>query len=156
MDVTLINPFLTATLNLFENMFGITARPGTPYLLADHSVHRWEISGILGVTGDYTGIVGFRLHRILADKMLAKSGIVTKTEEERLDTVYGMIGELTNIIAGNASSAINHVQIEIAPPLVIIGENHQIAWPKPIPVIGIPFSTPNGPFEVDVCFRKHS
>ncbi len=154
MDVSLINPFLTAALNIFERMFGITAQPGTPYLLIEHSVHRWEISGILGVTGDYTGIVSFRLHRILADKMLAKSGVVSKTEEERLDTVYAMIGELTNIIAGNASSAINHVQIEIAPPLVIFGKNHQIAWPRNIQVIGIPFSTPNGPFEVDVCFKK--
>lgn len=154
MDVSLINPFLTATLNLFENMFNITAVPGTPYLLAEESKHRWEISGILGITGDYQGLVGFRLTRVLADKMLVKSGITTKSEAERQETVYGMIGELTNIIAGNASSAIEHVSIDISPPVVILGENHQIAWPKTMPVIGIPFSTPNGPFEVEVCFKK--
>ncbi|HPO02010.1 MAG TPA: chemotaxis protein CheX [Treponemataceae bacterium] len=135
-------------------MFSIDARAGEPYLLGDELKHRWEISGILGLTGDYQGLVGFRLPRLLADKMLERSGIETKTEEERQETVYGMIGEMTNIIAGNASSAIDHASIDISPPVVIFGENHRIAWPKTMPVIAIPFSSPSGPFEVDVCFKK--
>ncbi|WP_230758691.1 chemotaxis protein CheX [Teretinema zuelzerae] len=135
-------------------MFSIDAQAGEPYLLGDELKHRWEISGILGLTGDYQGLVGFRLPRLLADKMLERSGIETKTEEERQETVYGMIGEMTNIIAGNASSAIDHASIDISPPVVIFGENHRIAWPKTMPVIAIPFSSPSGPFEVDVCFKK--
>jgi len=154
MDVTIINPFLSAAMNLFENMFDIEAKAGTPYLLEEAGKHRWEISGILGLTGDYQGIVGFRLPRVLADKMLERSGIETKSEEERVETVYGMIGEMTNIIAGNASSAIADYTIEISPPVVILGDNHHIAWPKTMPVVAIPFSTPNGPFEVDICFKK--
>lgn len=154
MEASIINPFLLAAVNLFDNMFGIKAVPGTPYVLSDEKSHHWEISGILGITGDYQGLVGFRLPRLLADNMLKKSQITTKTEEERLETLYGMIGELTNIIAGNATSAIEHAAIEICPPIVIMGKNHQISWPKPIPVIGIPFTTPDGLFEVDVCFKQ--
>lgn len=154
MDVSIINPFLDAAVNLFESMFGIIVVPGTPYVLTDQKNHRWEISGILGITGDYQGLVGFRLPRLLADKMLQKSEIVTKTEAERLETVYGMIGELTNIISGNATSAIAHASIDISPPIVILGKNHQISWPKTMPVVGIPFTSANGPFEVDVCFKK--
>lgn len=153
MDVTIINPFLTATLNMFQSMFSIEAQAGTPYLLGTEVKHRWEISGILGLTGDYQGLVGFRLPRLLADRMLEKSGIVTHSEEERQETVYGMIGELTNIISGNATSAIVGVSIDISPPVVVMGENHHIAWPKTMPVVGIPFTSPNGPFEVDVCFK---
>jgi chemotaxis protein CheX len=154
MEVTIINPFLVSTMNLFTNMFGITVTAGTPYLLEGEIQHRWEISGILGLTGDYQGLVAFRIPRMLGDRMLEKSGVETKTEAERKDTVYGMVAEMTNIIAGNASSAIDHVSIDISPPLVIRGENHQITWPKGMPVIGIPFTSPNGPFEVNVCFRK--
>jgi len=154
MDVKIINPFLTAALNLFENMFGLVATPGAPYVLGDENNHRWEISGILGITGDYQGLVGFRLPKLLADKMLEKSGVKTKTEAERQETVYEMIGEMTNIIAGNAASAINHSTIDISPPVVVMGENHHIAWPKSIPVVAIPFTTASGPFEVDVCFKK--
>lgn len=156
MDVTIINPFLAAALDVYREMFGISATPGAPFLLSEDSSHRWDISGILGVTGDFSGIVSFRLHKILADKMLVKSGIRVETEEERQQTVYEMIGELTNIISGNAASRITHANIEISPPAVVMGENHRIAWPRSIPVIGIPFSTSNGPFEVDVCFRRRA
>jgi chemotaxis protein CheX len=154
MEAALINPFLTAAIDIFAKMFGIVAQAGAPYLLGKESVHRWEMSGILGATGDYYGIICFRLHRMLADKMLQKSGIEVFTENERLETSNEMIGELTNIIAGNAATLLSTTSIEISPPAVIIGKNHIIAWPNGIPIIGIPFSTPNGPFEVDVCFRK--
>jgi chemotaxis protein CheX len=154
MDVSIINPFLTAAMNLYSNMFQIEVQAGAPYVLGEQLKHRWEISGILGLTGEYQGIVSFRLPRLLADKMLEKSGIVTKTEDERQETVYGMVGELTNIIAGNAASAISHASIDISPPVVVYGENHHIAWPKTIPVIAIPFTSACGPFEVDVCFKK--
>ncbi len=154
MDVTLINPFLNAVSGVFENMFGVSPQAGAPYILADELKHRWEISGILGITGDFHGLVGFRLPRLLGDKMLQKSGIETKGEEDRIETVYGMVGELTNIIAGNASSAIDHASIDISPPIVIRGEHHQITWPKSIPVIAIPYSSPMGPFEIDVCIDK--
>jgi len=154
MDVTIINPFLTAAMNLYTSMFQLEVSAGTPYILGDEIKHRWEISGILGITGDYQGLVGFRLPRILADKMLERSGIITHSEDERQETVYGMVGELTNIISGNASSDISHSTIDISPPVVVYGENHHIAWPKTIPVIAIPFTSSCGPFEVDVCFKR--
>ncbi len=154
MDVTIINPFLTATINLFQNMFALEAQPGIPYVLEGEIKHRWEISGLLGLTGDYQGLVGFRLPRLLGDKLLQKSGILTKGEDERVETVYEMIGEMTNIIAGNASSEIKSASVDISPPVVVRGENHEIAWPKAMPVVAIPFTTNSGPFEVDVCFKR--
>jgi chemotaxis protein CheX len=156
MDVALINPFLSAAMSLFDQMFDLSATPGAPFILDPKSAHRWEITGLLGVTGDYQGIICFRLHRILADKMLAKSGVETNGEEERLDMANEMVGELTNIISGNAAGNLPDCAIEVSPPAVIIGENHMISWPRSIPIIGIPFTTQSGPFEVDVCFRRNA
>jgi len=153
MDAAIINPFLNAALSLFKGMFEVTAVPGQAYLLAEQINHRWEISGILGVTGDYHGIVAFRLPKLLADKLLEKSGVSTNNEQERLEMVNAMVGELTNIISGNASADLSDASIEISPPVVVLGANHQIAWPKIAPVIGMPFATPYGPFEIDVCFK---
>ena len=73
MDANIINPFLTAAVDVYNDMFGIQPIPGTPFLLEEESKHRWDISGLLGITGDYTGIVCFRLHKILADKLLIKA-----------------------------------------------------------------------------------
>ena len=155
MDASIINPFLSATMNLFQTMFRIEVTSGAPYLMGKELAHRWEISGILGVTGDFQGIVAVRLSHLLAQKMLEKSGIITSSDEEREETLYGMIGELVNIVAGNASSSITR-RIDISPPVVVYGQNHNIAWPRTIPVIAIPFSTPQGPFEVAVCFKSGS
>ncbi|MBU0937083.1 MAG: chemotaxis protein CheX [Spirochaetes bacterium] len=153
MNAAIINPFLSSSLDLFREMFDIEATAGQPYVLADQLSHRWEISGILGITGDCQGILAFRLPRVLADKLLEKSGVSSANEEERKDTVNGMVGELTNIISGNASSKFDNISIDISPPVVILGENHRIAWPKIAPVIAIPFTTTFGPFEVDVCIK---
>ncbi len=153
MDAAIINPFLNASLGLFRSMFGIEASPCQAYLLKDQINHRWEISGVLGLTGDCYGIVAFRLPRVLADKLLERSGVETSSEEERVETVYNMVGELTNIISGNASGRFTDRVIDISPPVVIIGKNHQISWPKIAPVIAIPFSTTYGPFEVNVCMK---
>ncbi len=153
MNVKVINPFLSSSIAMFQTMFRIEAVPGAPYLMHKETAHRWEISGIIGVTGDYKGIVAIRLSRLLADKMLQRSGIVLNSDDEREDTLYGMIGELVNIVAGNASSQLGN-NVDISPPVVVYGQNHNVAWPRTIPVIAIPFNTPLGPLEIAVCFNE--
>lgn len=153
MNATLINPFVRATLDLFKDMFAIDAKAGSAYTLKDGEKHSWEISGILGITGDFQGILAFRLARPLADTLLEKSGVMTHDEAERRETVNGMIGELTNIISGNASGNFDGLSIDISPPVVVLGDQHHISWPKIGPVIGIPFSSSAGDFELDICFK---
>ena len=72
MDVKIINPFLVSCENAFKNMFDMPPQHKDPYLLDPNAGHAWEISGLLGITGDYNGVVAFRLHKILADKMLER------------------------------------------------------------------------------------
>ena len=66
MDAKIINAFLTEGINTFQTMFNIGPVNKEPHLLDIHAGHPWEISGLLGVTGDIKGIVAFRLHKILA------------------------------------------------------------------------------------------
>lgn len=153
MDVKIINPFLTAGLKAFENMFSIVPENKEPYIMKVSSGHPWEISGIIGLTGDYNGVVAFRLHKVLADKMLELSGVVVEKPEEKDELATGLVSEFTNIIAGNAASAVRNANIGVSPPVVVSGHNHTISWPHNYPVIAIPFVTQHGPFEVDVCFK---
>ncbi|MBQ0166545.1 MAG: chemotaxis protein CheX [Treponema sp.] len=152
MDVKIINEFLTAGMNAFQTMFGIEATNKEPYILKGVQGHPWEVSGILGVTGDCSGVVAFRLHRILSLKMLELAGMACKPEEQD-EMAKGLVSEFTNIISGNAVSALTHVNLDISPPVTISGKDHVISWPTGFPVIAIPFSTKYGPFEVDVCFK---
>lgn len=153
MDVKVINPFLNATLNTFERMFSITSTNKEPFLLDPNSGHPWEVSGILGVTGDYSGVVAVRLHKILAFKLLELSGLTDIKPDEKLELSQELVSEFTNIISGNAVSSMPNVSLTVSPPVTITGKDHVISWPKNYPVVGIPFNTTYGPYEVDVCFK---
>lgn len=153
MDVKVINPFLSAGLTTFQQMFAIQPVNKEPFVLKIDMGHQWEISGLLGITGDYSGIVAFRLHKTLSYKLLELSGMTDLKPEEKDEMAQQLVSEFTNIVAGNAVSSMENVNLKVSPPVSIAGRNHEIAWPKNHPVIGIPFVTPYGPYEVDVCFK---
>ena len=152
MDVKIINPFLSAGLATFEQMFSIKPENKEPLVLEVNAGHPWEVSGLLGVTGDYNGVVAFRLHKTLAYKLLDLSGISVRPEEKN-EMAQQLVSEFTNIVAGSAVSSISDMNLCISPPVTISGPDHTIAWPRSYPVVGIPFVTPFGPYEVDVCFK---
>jgi CheY-specific phosphatase CheX len=152
-DTNFAGPFFTAAGEVFEQMFGLTAKSGTPRELAGSEDHDWGISGILGLAGQAQGIISLRLPLTLADSLLSLSGVETSTEKERMATMAGLVSELTNIIAGNAVSSFTELDLDISPPVVIKGVNHQITWPKIAPVIAARFETGKGAFELCVCFK---
>jgi chemotaxis protein CheX len=150
MNVAYVNPFLSATIELFEKTFAITPVPGEIFLDERARKHRWDISAVMVLTGNALGVVAIRLTRLLADKLLKKSGVEWKGEEERESLCDAMVSEMVNIIAGNAAGKLSGYEIEISLPIVIQGENHTVSWPDRAPIIGVPFSTDCGPFMVNV------
>jgi chemotaxis protein CheX len=153
MDVSVINPFLSACEEAFVTMFNIVPQHKEPYLLNPTATHMWEISGLVAVSGDELGIVVFRLHRRLASKMLELSEIPVESPEEMEEMEKGLVSEFTNIITGNAVSAIKSKNISVSAPDVRAGENHVIPWPKSTRIIAVPFYTKEGIFEVYICFK---
>lgn len=151
MDSKIVNPFLKATADMFTNMFQLNATANQPYIMTNFVGHRWEVSGVLGITGDAKGVVAVRFHWRLVNAMLDKSGVVY-SENDRDDMVNSIIGEVVNIASGNAIANIDHYNLDISPPITIQGDNHNISWPRNLPVICIPFRTHEGDFEVDLCF----
>ncbi len=145
-----INPFLESTGRLFGSTFDMNPKAGNLFIVDDQIKHRWEVSGVMILTGSAIGIVAIRLSRYLSVKLLEKSGILYESDEERDELTNGMVGELVNIIAGNASSQLSGYNIKVSVPFVVQGENHSIAWPENAPIIGIPYSTSYGPFLINV------
>ena len=153
MDVSFLNPFLSSCQDAFSQMFNISPQHKDPYLLNPVGTHPWEISGIVAVSGDEVGILAFRLHKLLATKMLDISGITTSSVEEKEAMEKDLVTEFTNVITGNAVSAITNKNINVSAPYVITGPNHVIPWPRNTPIIGVPFITRQGTFEVNLCFK---
>lgn len=152
MDVSTINPFLSACEEAFQTMFNINPQHKDPYLLNPGSTHMWEVSGLVKVSGDESGVVVFRLHKRLAEKMLELSGITIESPDEMEPMEKDLVSEFTNIITGNAVSAMQNKSIFVSAPVIRAGENHPIPWPAKTRIIGVPFYTKQGIFEVDLSF----
>jgi chemotaxis protein CheX len=145
-----INPFIKATHNLFSDFLGVSVTPGAPFL-KDESSGMYEVSGIIGLAGETKGAVVLSLSRESAIKAISK---MEEREYRALSNeVIDGVGELINIIAGNAKQDLLEFRIEISLPGVVTGSEYKIHWPEGIPVIVIPFESEIGKFSVNVSLR---
>ena len=150
-----INPFLDSTLNLFENMLGTRPETGEKTIHRNIVSHRWDISGVIGVTGAAIGVIAIRMTYAMVQKLLEKSGVPIDSESENLEMISSMVGEMANIIAGNALGRIKQYDLDISVPIVIQGKNHSVSWPENHPIICIPFRCVQGTFEVNVSLNEN-
>jgi chemotaxis protein CheX len=153
MDASIVAAFSHAAKSTFKDMFDLVAAESGSRELGGSEDHGWDLSGLVGLAGQAQGVVAIRLTESLIAGLLAGSGVSAGGDEERRQLEGGLIGEITNIIAGSAISAISGLDIEIAPPVVVRGPNHKIGWPSIAPVVAISFTLPTGSFEIDLCIR---
>ncbi len=153
MDASIVAAFSQAARSTFKDMFGLDAVESGSRELGTAEKHGWDLSGLLGLAGQAQGVIAIRLTQPLVAGLLAGSGVVAGSDEERNQLEGGLVGEMTNIIAGSAISAIKGLDIEIAPPVVVRGPSHTIGWPAIAPVVALSFKLPAGSFEVDLCIR---
>ena len=149
MDVNYINPFLKAIDNIFETMIDVPFTLGQPSL-KKNDIPSHEISGIIGITGEVIGcvVVSFpeSVALQLASKLLQEK--LTKVDEDCTDA----IGEIANMVAGDAKKGFPKGNTSISVPTVIIGQ-HRIAFPKGVPIISIPCGTEAGSFSIEVALK---
>jgi chemotaxis protein CheX len=150
MQVKYINPFTKATVNLFKNFLEVNIEPGKPHLKED-PYDLEEVSGIIGLAGETAGAVVMSFSRETA---IAAVSRMEKTTYQALSrAVIDGVGELVNIIAGNAKKDLVDFRIDISLPGVVTGNSYQIHWPEGIPVVAVPFTTDVGPLTVNVSLR---
>jgi len=156
MDANIVSAFGTAAKNTFRDMFGLEAIQTGSRELGSSEDHGWDLSGLVGLAGQAQGVVAIRLTQALVAGLLAGSGVAAGGDDERMQLEGGLVGEMTNIIAGSAITAIDGLDIDIAPPVVVRGTNHKIGWPAIAPVVALFFELSQGGaggFEVDLCIR---
>jgi len=145
-----VNPFLKASINLFKEYLGLQAVAGKPHLLGDPQ-DLDAVSAIIGLAGDTRGAVVLSFSRETAMRIVSK---MAGQEYKMLSNeVLDGVGELINIIAGNAKQGLLDFRIEISLPGVVTGNSYKIRWPEGIPVVSIPFTTELGPFTVNVSLK---
>lgn len=151
MDAKFINPFISASLNLFNEYMEVEVKPGKPYIL-DDPFDLKGVSAIIGLAGDTTGALVLSFSRETAIEMVSrlegKKYIALGAE------ILDGVGEMVNIIAGNAKKDLLDYRIAISLPGIITGNNYRINWPQGVPVISIPYDSEAGPFSINVSIKE--
>ncbi|MCK5673085.1 MAG: chemotaxis protein CheX [Spirochaetales bacterium] len=150
MKAKYINPFIVASMNLFKDYLGLEVESGTPYVLEDPQALN-EVSGIIGLAGETTGSVVLSFSRDTAINIISK--FAGHPYQALGSDVLDGVGELINIIAGNAKKDLLDFKIVISLPGVITGNDYRIHWPEQVPVISVPFTTSAGDFTLNVSLR---
>lgn len=150
MRVEHINPFLKAVTNTFATMLAADAHRGE-LSLGDPRTRLFPISGLIGLSGKAHGMVVINLSTEVALK--AASAMLMEEKSVVDDEVLDAVGELANVIAGQAKTDLAQYDLSVSLPNVIIGEGHEIRFPSSTPPLAVPFKTDFGPLRLEVGFE---
>ncbi len=147
MQVEFINPFVTATCNVFRTMLQCELARGRLVLKRSHTP-AYEVSGLIGLTGKYQGTVVLSLGRETA--IHATEILLGYRPSELQGAVCDAIGELTNMIVGPAKAQLEEYQLRIGLPKVICGKHHHVSFPLNSIPFAVPFESEIGPVCLEV------
>ncbi|MFZ5833546.1 MAG: chemotaxis protein CheX [Planctomycetota bacterium] len=147
MRVEIINPFIASLDNAFRTMLGCSVERG-PICLVDSRKPKYDVSGVIGLSGNAVGTVVLSLSEAVAVK--AASVMLLCETSEINDDVVDAVGELTNMVAGAAKAELEEYRLMVSLPSVITGRHHEVRFPSNVTPICVPFNTSWGPLALEV------
>ena len=153
MEVDYINPIYAATSQVFKNMFQVEVEKGDLKIEED-IIPTQEVNANIGVSGDLNGTIIYSFPEEMTLKIVEEMAGMEMEEVDKF--VASAVGELANIISGNAISnyAEKNYDCDIIPPQVNVGEGttYSTATDK---TLVIPLSTSYGDFELNVSIGEN-
>jgi len=155
MNVDCINAFISAGTLVLKQATQQDVSTGKAFVKTTSAIED-AVCLIVGLTGKIRGKVSINMDKKMAlDLASSMMGGYTVTEFDEMTS--SAVGELANMIAGNASTILydKGIGIEITPPSVIQGQNTIIVLDGITQVICIPLSLAGkGTIELDICIRE--
>lgn len=151
MRVELINPFISAGVQVLRDLVGGEAEQGQLAVRTAIFTSQ-QISIAIGVAGIAQGQVIYGMSQVTATKI---ASAMMGTELVAFDEMaISAISELGNMITGNALAMLSEsgISCEIAPPTVIRGINVEIATQTPALVV--PVYTHCGKIDINVALAS--
>jgi chemotaxis protein CheX len=129
--VDYIEAFVDVCTDVFQDLAGIELSSDSPFFISTNTSEKedWDISGVIGLSGDARGAVAVSFKTDLAILLTNK---LTGTEHTSLDDdVTDAVGELVNIITGNAKKRLeSNYNLVISLPSIVKGGGHAIVWSR--------------------------
>jgi chemotaxis protein CheX len=147
-----INPFIDSVSELFESMLDCPAHAGKIGLSDDKQEDDPYIIGLIGLSGTAKGIISIKLPEETARKVIGR--MVGMEFDEVDSTVIDGVGELVNIIAGNAKSKFEGHSISLSLPSVVRGNLYKLQNIGKMVWLSLPFESELGNFFIEISFKS--
>ncbi len=154
MNVEFVNPFINGLLNVLETMAQTTLKPGKPKR-KQSDIAQGDVSGLIGMVGPQVkGSMSItfdeQLVLVIMERMVGE-------RHEKIDAEVGdMVGEVTNMICGNAKRDLAEKGFDfgMATPIVVSGKQHTISHQVDGSKLIMPFMCDDGFAHMEICFDK--
>jgi chemotaxis protein CheX len=151
MHVSHINPFISSVQLVFETMLNTKVSVNKPFIKKDARFCH-DITGIISLSGNAVGTVAVSFPMQTANNAVeAFSGVRVESID---DSFSDAIGELANMIAGNAKKNLEVHNVSISVPTVIIGSGHRLGAHRLGAWIVLECNCALGPFSIEVCIEE--
>ncbi|HPD32654.1 MAG TPA: chemotaxis protein CheX [Phycisphaerae bacterium] len=148
MDVRYINPFILAVQNVFKTMLNVEVLVSKPLIKTKESPTS-DVSAIIGLSGPVSGSVTLCFSKQVAVRVASTLAGTELSVYEPAD-LTDALGELTNMVAGQAKIQLPQSNITISLPRVILGDQHRLLESRTSPVLLLPCDSSIGRFSVEV------
>ena len=150
-----VNPFIDAGMNVVKQIAGIEVRRGH-LSYKGQPEPSYGVSIIMGVYGHLAGQVVYSMKSEVADKLVDKMLGGNKSPQVRKELFVDTLGELANMITGNATSILStkaDLALKITTPVIATGDNISVSLVmQPTLVLGL--YTQYGPIEISVALEE--
>ena len=149
MKADFVNPIYQAATEVLSTMLNLDVnRKGLK--TSEELISGNEANVSIGVTGELSGTILFSFKK---EMVLAMVEAMSGMEVKELDKfVVSAIGEIANIISGNAATLLKeeNYDCDIVPPQIIIGKNKSLSMATDKSLV-IPLETDMGEFEINLA-----
>jgi chemotaxis protein CheX len=132
-------------------MLQISVEVGAPAIKKEPD-SSFDISGIIGMTGDIEGSVVLSFPTATAE-LVVERFVGCKLARDHEDFADA-IGELVNMVSGGAKAKFEGKNVSISCPTVVISSGHTVFSRKNTVVLHIPCTCECGSFAVEVGFDQ--
>lgn len=142
------------TEEIFNSMIFIDISAQPP-LESEKQVLGCHISGMIGLTGDLTAMLGIHCPNHVG---LAITGAMLGLEIQEVDAdVKDALGEISNMIAGGIKERLGaeKIELELAIPTAVTGKSYTISAPKNSSRVVVPFAIDQGRFYVEIKYQRN-
>ena len=143
----LIRCLVDSTQSVFSTMCGmkLVAQAQTKQ---DDASERYQISGIIGLSGSIKATIVVSIHE---DLVFSAAETFLGVRPDKIDAdVIDLVGELANMIGGNAKERMKMDGLNLGLPTVVAGEGHRVAYNSGMAITVLPFKSDYGPLSIEL------